>query len=554
MNQPTRATSVKLAAIIVAGLLVRLSLLSFVRNPGLHDPVHYFNLGTRLAAGQGFTIDYIWHYNNLPSEAAHPIDHWMPLTGAAAGIGIALLGESARAALFIFVLVGSLLPVLVFLAARQLAAPEGAALTAAAFAAFLPDLVWASLRTDTTILNAAAICASILLYNRGLRDGHRFSVFLCGFAAGLAYLTRNDSILLLPVFVVVAALRLVCSGRGRTIREAALVILTLFVSFLLSVAPWLMRNLQELDALGPAETSRMFFMVEHYDHYAYGLPISLESMLQRQSIADLLEKRVFELLAACKQIVVSLTLPLFALVLGGVGLMIRRRDEPHGGNATVCRAHAEEQAHPMHEHGGLLKQERLLLASPAIFWLLGVLLAYPILLPLKSQAGSFEKAFLSILPMFLPIAALSLERFLREPRLRMAVVAALLAWFAFSSYGFVRQETAKADLYHGSIAILIDALEDLPDQTGDDRLRVMTQDPYVFSYFGYESLMTPFASRADTLDLARRFDIDYLMMPPGRPALDPLYLGQESDPRFRLVAHLPEAGAKPFELYRFVHD
>ena len=65
--------------------------------------------------------------------------------------------------------------------------------------------------------------------------------------------------------------------------------------------------------------------------------------------------------------------------------------------------------------------------------------------------------------------------------------------------------------------------------------------------------MTPLASRADTLELARRFDIDYLMMPPGRPALDALYLGQESDDRFVLAAHLPEAGAKPFELYRFVH-
>ena len=525
MNQRIKATSVKLAAIIVAGFLFRLSLLSFVHNPGLHDPIHYFNLGMRLADGQGFTINYIWHYSNLPSDVLHPIDHWMPLAGAAAGIGIALFGESSHAALFIFVLVGSLLPVLAFLAAKQLAQPEGAAITAAAFAAFLPDLVWASLRTDTTILNTSALCLSVLLYNRGLRYGHRLSIVLCGFAAGLAYLTRNDSVLLLPVFISVAALRVLCSGQRRTIREAALLILTLYASFLLTVAPWLIRNLQELDMLGPAETIRMFFMVEHHDHYAYGLPISLESMLGRQSIADLLAKRAFELLAAFKQIAVSFTVPLFALVVGGVGLLFRGRD-----------------------------QERLLLASPAIIWLLGILLVYPILLPLKSQAGSFEKAFLSILPLFLPFSALSLEHFLRGPRLRLAVVAALLAWFAFSSYGLVRQETAKADLYYGSIGVLIDTLEDLPDLTGDDRLRVMTQDPYVFSYFGYESLMTPFASRADTLDLAQRFNIDYLMMPPGRPALDPLYLGQESDERFLLVAHLPEAGEKPFELYRFVHD
>jgi len=554
MKQRMKAPGVKLAAIIVAGLLFRLSLLSFVHNPGLHDPIHYFNLGTRLAAGQGFTIDYIWHYSNLPSDVLHPIDHWMPLAGAAAGIGIALFGESSQAALFIFVLVGSLLPVLVFLAAKQLAQLESAAISAAAFAAFLPDLVWASLRTDTTILNAIALCCSLILFNRGLRYGQRLSIVLCGFTAGLAYLTRNDSVLLLPVFISVAALRVLCSGQRATIRKTASLILALFVGFLLSVAPWLMRNLQELDMLGPAETSRMFFMVEHHDHYAYGLPISLESMLGRQSIADLLAKRTFELLAAFKQILVSFTLPLFALVLGGVGLLFRGRDQPLGGSERAFPAQAKSQAFSSLQRRAVRKQERLLLAAPAIIWLLGILLVYPILLPLKSQAGSFEKAFLSVLPLFLPFAALSLEHFLRGPRLRLAVVAALLAWLAFSSYGFVRQETAKADLYYGSIEILIDTLEDLPDLTGDDRLRIMTQDPYVFSYFGYESLMTPFASRADTLDLARRFDIDYLMMPPGRPALDPLYLGQESDQRFLLVAHLPEAGEKPFELYRFVHD
>ena len=66
--------------------------------------------------------------------------------------------------------------------------------------------------------------------------------------------------------------------------------------------------------------------------------------------------------------------------------------------------------------------------------------------------------------------------------------------------------------------------------------------------------MTPFASREDTLELARRYEIDYLMMPPGRPSLNALYLSQETDERFLLVAHLPEAGAKPFELFGFVHE
>ena len=528
MNQFKQTPRVKLATILVAGLLFRLALLAFVHNPGLHDPVHYYNLGARLAGGQGFTIDYLWHYNNIASDGAHtivhPIDHWMPLAGAAAGIGIALFGESARAALFIFALAGALLPLMVYCAAKQLALSESAALIAAAFAAFLPDLLYASLRTDTTILNAFALCLSALLFNSGLRTGQRYFMVLCGVAAGLAYLTRNDSILILPVYIAVAALRLIWSEQRMTFRASAALMFTLLASFLLTVAPWLLRNLSVLNMLGPAETSHMFFMVEHSDHYAYGLPITLESMLQRQSLAELLAKRAFELLAACKQIVDSFTLPLFAAVAAGLWLMIRLREK-----------------------------KRLLRALPALLWLLGILLAYPILLPLKSQAGSFEKAFLSVLPLLLPFAALSLEHFLLKPLPRLGVAAILLLWLATSSYGFVREETAKANLYYDSIGVLIETLADLPDLTGDGRLRLMAQDPYVFSYFGYESIMTPLASRADTLDLARRYQIDYLMMPPGRPALDALYLSQETDERFVLVAHLPEAGEKPFELYRFVH-
>ena len=55
----------------------------------------------------------------------------------------------------------------------------------------------------------------------------------------------------------------------------------------------------------------------------------------------------------------------------------------------------------------------------------------------------------------------------------------------------------------------------------------MSQDPYVLSAFGYASVMTPLASREDTLALARQYEIDYLLMPAGRPALDTLYLGEE---------------------------
>ena len=520
-----KATRSRLLAILLAGLVLRLMLLSLAHNPGLHDPVHYYNLGRRISQGHGLTINYIWHYSRLPQDVVHQIDHWMPMAGIAAAVGISLGGDNPQAAASVFVLAGALLPLLVYGFSKKLDLSDASALMAAAFGAFLPDLVYSSLRTDTTILNAIFVCLALYLLNDALQRDRWSNFLLSGVLAGLAYLTRNDSLLLLPVSIFVITLHTWMSPERWSLRRSGKAFILIAAAFTITTSPWLIRNQQELGMLGTAESSRMFFMVEHHDHYAYGIPITLESMLQRHTPAQLIAKRFFELLAALKQIGTSLGLPLFLLTVGGLGWLIRKRD-----------------------------QQRLLMLAPAFLWLLGIVVAYPILLPVKSQAGSFEKAFLSILPLLLPLAALALERMLRKVAYKRVVVAVLVLGLAYGSFEFVRQETSKADLYYDSMAVLVNALDDLPDRTGDQRTRVMAQDPFVLSYLGVESIMIPLASREDTVELAQRYDIDYLMMPPGRPALDALYLGQESDERFVLAAHLPEAGAKPFQLYQFRTD
>ena len=512
-------------AIIAAAIVFRVALLTLAHNPGLHDPVHYFNLGRRLAEGQGFTIDYVWHYSRIPLDIRHGVDHWMPVAGLAAAAGIKLGGATPIAAAAAFVLAGALTPLLTFCAAKQLELDDEYALIAALLAAFLPDLVSSSLRTDTTALNVVFIGAAILLLNDGLRRERKLSFILCGGSVGLAYLTRNDALVFFPTLAVILALYAAAGGRRSRPRALFVCAGLTGAAFLAVIAPWLWRNQQELGLLGTAEASRMFFMVEQADHYAYGMPLTWESMLQRQSLGELIGARLFQFSAAIKQILVSLAFPLNVFVAAGVWRLWRGR--------------------------GLAG---LLSLAPTVAWLLGILLFYPLLLPLKSQAGSFEKAFLTIVPLLIPPAALALSGFRRRPTLRWAIVGVTVLWLAGGSIDQFRRETAFADTYYSSIQVLADALAGLPDVTGDGEIRLMAQDPYVMSYFGYASVMTPLASRADTLELGRRFEIDYLMMPASRPALDALYLGEESDPRFVLAAHLADAGAVPFELYRLVYE
>ena len=278
-------------AIVAAAFLFRVALLPLVQNPGLHDPVHYFNLGRRLAEGQGFTIDYVWHYSRIPLEIRHGVDHWMPLAGLMAAAGIKLGGASPIAAAAAFIFAGALAPLLTYCAAKQLELDDENALIAALLTAFIPDLVTSSLRTDTTALNVVFICGAVLLLNDGLRRDRRLSFALCGGLVGLAYLTRNDALMFFPVLAIVLALH---AAGGRRLRPRALFVdACLFgAAFLIVIAPWLWRNQQELGLLGTAEASRMFFMVEQTDHYAYGMPLTWESMLQRQSLGQLIGARL----------------------------------------------------------------------------------------------------------------------------------------------------------------------------------------------------------------------------------------------------------------------
>lgn len=163
-----------LLLILLAGLGLRLAFLSLIHNPGLHDQNHYYNLGRRLLDGEGFTIDYVWHYNDVPAEIVNPVDHWMPLPGVAVWAGMLLAGENARAALIFFIAAGLLLPLLSYWGAKELGVSEFSALAAAGFTVFIPDLLSYSLRADTSILNALLISLSCLLFAKGLKGSAWF--------------------------------------------------------------------------------------------------------------------------------------------------------------------------------------------------------------------------------------------------------------------------------------------------------------------------------------------------------------------------------------------
>lgn len=511
-----------LLAIVVAALALRIALaLAFIRVPGLHDPIHYYNLARHLVQGQGFTVDYVWHYSTLHDSIVHPDDHWMPLTGVIAAGGMLLGGVNVGAALLPFLLLGALLPVLVYALARQWKLSEGSALIAAAFALALPEFVTNSLHTDTTLPNMLLVGGTIYALNHGMQRGTARSFVIAGVLAGLAYLNRNDALLLLPMLVVLALAYRFFGREQRapgTLRNLWLVPLAM----LIVVSPWLLRNLAELGQLGSAETSKMFFFADQRDHYAYGAEFTLSTLLERQTLVQIIGKRLFELAAAFKQMVVSLDLFLpIAVAGGGLLLLVRWRSE----------------------------RERLLLIAPALILLLGTLVAYPLLIPYKSQSGSFHKAYVTLIPLLLPLAAYGLEQAVHAARMRRVIVVLVIFFAAANSFDQVRLNAAFNARYYSFIEALVRQVNDLPDVNGDGEVRLMTQDPYILSYHGVRSAMTPFSTRDALLEIAQRYGVDYLMLPAARPSVDDLYGGAEQDVRFVFATRIPEHEGLPAELY-----
>lgn len=509
-----RLTSVhKLLLICLGALVFRLILLQFVHFPGIADPNHYYNMAVRLVEGHGFTIDYIWQYSLPPQSIVHPEEHWMPLTAVLAAAPMLIFGENVQAALLPFLVIGALLPILAYWAARQLDLSENSALFSAAALAALPEFALYSLRTDTLIPSALFTCLAVLLLTRGLRRGGVLSFIGSGVAAGLAYLTRNDAVLLLPMLIVTLFIYAAMRRQLSAFHWRGAVLMPLVA--LVVVTPWLIRNLNTLGMLGSPETSSMFFFTDHNDHYAYGRKFTLETMLAAQTPAQIIGKRVFEMAAAVKVMIESFDVFLPVAVAGGLLLLL-----------AAARRSVEAR-------------RQLVAIAPALILLLGIFVAYTVFIPYKAQAGSFKKAYISILPLLLPLGAYALERAINDRRLRFGTMALVVGLAAANGADAVRLDAQKADSYLATIEQMVSAAEAIPDTNGDGKIILMTEDPYIIRYAGMQSIMFPNEDRDTIIEVARRYGVDYLLMPPNRPSLNGLLTGEIVDPRFVPAGTVP---------------
>ena len=314
--------------LFVIALAVRVVVTVLFADPAYPDAFYYANVARELAAGGGFSVDYIWNFvevgGTLPEEGTLPIPsdaHWMPLAVVVQVPFIWALGPTELASMLPFWLAAAATAPLTYFIARDAGLLTWQS-TAAGLLAAVPGAVTPFLgQPDNFALFMFLGGLALWLCARGLR-GHRGAFAVGGLVVGLAFLSRNDGVLLgLPfalafLYDLLRPPRLSRIGWWPAIACAA--------GFVLVASPWLLRQLDVFGSISPSSAGgRILFITEYRELYSVSSETTLASFLG-QGWPSLIESRLMGLGQA---LVIFATSPMLAILVPFllVGGWIKRR-------------------------------------------------------------------------------------------------------------------------------------------------------------------------------------------------------------------------------------
>jgi hypothetical protein len=280
----TRREAVMSAALVfLTALAVRTYFATQIVFPKPEDTAYYVGVARNLVEGRGLISDALWSYATPPLVFPRPaFEVWLPLPTFLAAIPMALFGPTFAAAQVSSVLVGAVVPVLLWRLAIDVGeerglSPDrvrwialGAGLTSAAY---LPVVLNSAL-PDSTMLFAAIVLGAVLLMTRIVRDpaGARLTdprLIALGLVLGLGALTRNETVWLAIIWVVMAWRADVPTATR--LRLIGVVGVVAFVVF----APWAYRNLVVFGSPLPGQAVTNALYLSGYDIFAWNDPPTL---------------------------------------------------------------------------------------------------------------------------------------------------------------------------------------------------------------------------------------------------------------------------------------
>jgi hypothetical protein len=290
------------ALLFAVALGARILTALLFNEPIYPDAYYYTSVARELAAGNGFQLEYIWNFvdvgGRLPAEAVLPIPsnaHWMPLAALIQVPFLWLLGATPLAAALPFWIVAALVAPLTYLIGLDARMTSWQAAAAGLLAAVPGSITPFLVQTDNFSIFMLLGALALWLCARGLK-GHRGSFAVGGIVVGLAFLARNDGILLGVPFAVAFAFDLVRTPRAFRIGWWAA--LACVVGFVVVAAPWLWRQLDTFGSVSPSSASgRILFIREYRELYSVSTETTLSSFLG-QGLGPLILSRLEGLRAA----------------------------------------------------------------------------------------------------------------------------------------------------------------------------------------------------------------------------------------------------------------
>jgi hypothetical protein len=273
-------------------LVARLVVAAGFPDPAYPDSFYYVDVARQLAAGNGFTVDFVWIFpevgGTIPANPVLPIPsnaHWMPLASLVQVPFIAILGPTAIASALPFAICGAFAAPLAWAIGRDAGAPSYVSVGAGILTA-LPALSFVYLaQPDNFSLYQPLVAGSLFLAARGMKGNAR-AFALAGLLAGVATLSRNDGVLVLGVLGLTFLwdrLRTIRGFGGAPRRPARIPILAAVAAvalFAVCVAPWYLRQLTVFGTLSPSTASgKVLFIRDIGEWNSITIPATLDHLL-----------------------------------------------------------------------------------------------------------------------------------------------------------------------------------------------------------------------------------------------------------------------------------
>ncbi len=499
---------------LIVGLILRFYLASFAKMPGHGDSAFYYTVAKNIALGRGPVIDYIvYFFSGLLPLPHYAGDFWNPTAGYLIAIPMIIFrSTSIHVALIAPILTGIVPAIVGYLAGKKYSGSITVGALTGVLTFFSPFQVWFSTTTEAIIFSGAFGAFALYFMMKGDESPRNYLV--ASIFTGLANLIRQDTILLLGVLGICILLATVPWKSKLIVASAAVGI------HLLILSPLLIKNYMELGSLFPAGPAKTAFLTTYEDFHSYNKEIDWRTLRATFGIRGIITKRLHTAWENIGQVEYFIDPVLEWLFLASlVELIFIRRN--------------------------FLKLKWLL---PAFLFAAFEYLFYTFVAS-YSGPGSLIKSLGVLMPFICLMIIDSCAAYLRPKSLLFSAVILLSVYSAYTGFRRNYASTVYYNDIYGQYKIVQSIVAEDAEKRGIEAsdISIMARDTWdVYEGTGFKTVMVPNNNVDTILFVAQHYDTHYILLPADRPQLQKVYDNTTPDPRFHLIASIPNSDLKIF--------